>query len=56
MWVQDAYNGDIVWTNRVDVKVSPETVFGDSQYDALFESATEKAVKTLVDNFIAQAM
>ncbi len=51
IWVQDAYTGDVVWTNRVDVKVSPKTFFADYQYDALFESATEKAVSTLVDNF-----
>ncbi len=56
MWVQDAYTGDVVWTNRVDVKVSPETALADFQYDALFESATEKAITTLVDNFVAQAM
>jgi len=51
MWIQDAYTGDVVWTNRVDVKVSPETFFADYQYDALFEAATEKAVTTLIDNF-----
>ncbi|HHB76124.1 MAG TPA: hypothetical protein ENK84_06250 [Desulfobulbus sp.] len=51
IWIQDAYTGDVVWTNRVDVKVSPETFFGDYQYDALFEAATEKAVATLIDNF-----
>ena len=55
IWVQDAYTGDVVWTNRVDVKVSPETMFADYQYDQLFESATEKAVETLVDDF-AQTM
>ncbi len=51
VWVQDAYTGDVVWTNRVDVKVSPKTMFADYQYDQLFESATEKAVETLVDDF-----
>ncbi|MDH3327644.1 MAG: hypothetical protein OEM01_00240 [Desulfobulbaceae bacterium] len=56
MWVQDAYTGDVVWTNRVDVKVSPESVLADSQYDALFESATEKAIDTLVNNFVTKAM
>ncbi|HBI15794.1 MAG TPA: hypothetical protein DDY20_09830 [Desulfobulbaceae bacterium] len=56
IWVQDAYTGDVVWTNRVDVKVSPESVLADTQYDALFESATEKAITTLIDNFVAQAM
>ena len=56
VWVQDAYTGQVVWTNRIDVKVSPESVLADSQYDALFESATEKAITTLIDNFVAQAM
>ncbi len=51
IWVQDAYNGDVVWTNRIDVKVSPESVLADYQYDALFENATEKAVSTLIDDF-----
>lgn len=53
IWVQDAYNGDVVWTNRVDVKVSPESVLADYQYDDLFEGATEKAVTTLIDDFTA---
>lgn len=62
MWVQDAYNGEVVWTNRIDVKVSPQSVLADYQYDALFESATEKAVHVLMDDFLyklnpgAQAM
>ena len=51
IWVQDAYDGKVVWTNRVDVKVSPESVLADYQYDALFESATEKAVTTLMNDF-----
>jgi len=55
VWVQDAYTGNVVWTNRVDVKVSPESVLADYQYDALFEKATEKAITTLVDDF-AQAI
>ncbi|MBM9536604.1 hypothetical protein [Desulfobulbus alkaliphilus] len=51
IWVQDAYTGAVVWTNRVDVKVSPESVLADYQYDALFENATEKAIATLIDDF-----
>jgi hypothetical protein len=51
IWVQDAYTGDVVWTNRVDVKVSPESVLADYQYDALFENATEKAITTLIEDF-----
>lgn len=56
MWVQDAFSGDVVWTNRVDVKISPESLFADYQYDALFEGATEKAVSTLITNFVSEGM
>ena len=56
IWVQDAYNGNVVWTNRVDVKVSPQTVLADYQYDALFEAATEKAVSALINDFTTTAM
>ena len=52
MWVQDGYSGQVLWTNRVDVKVSPQSVLADYQYDALFEAATEKAVDVLVDDFM----
>ena len=52
MWVQDAYNGQVLWTNRVDVMVSPQSVLADYQYDALFEGATEQAVKVLMDDFM----
>ncbi|MDY0390535.1 MAG: hypothetical protein RBQ88_06380 [Desulfobulbus oligotrophicus] len=51
VWVQDAYSGDVVWSNRVDVKTSPESVLADHQHDALFERATEEAISALVDNF-----
>ncbi|MBU1420780.1 MAG: hypothetical protein KKI15_20045 [Proteobacteria bacterium] len=56
IWVQEASTGNVVWTNRVDVKVSPETVFADSQYDALFDQAINKGVATLVDNFVTTGL
>ncbi len=52
MWVQDASSGQVVWTNRAMVRVSPETIFSDSQYDDLFNTAIEKGVSTLVENFV----
>jgi len=52
IWVQDSFTGDVVWTNRVDVKVSPESVLADFQYDELYEKATEKAVATLISDFV----
>jgi hypothetical protein len=55
IWVQEASTGNVIWTNRVDVKVSPATVMADKQYDALFDQAIEKGVTTLVDNFVTTA-
>lgn len=52
IWVQDATSGNVIWTNRVDVKVSPESFLADNQYDALFNKAIEKGVTTLIDNFV----
>ncbi|PID77696.1 MAG: hypothetical protein CSB24_00180 [Deltaproteobacteria bacterium] len=52
IWVQEAATGNVVWTNRVRVQVSPETVFSDAQYDTLFNQAIEKGVGTLIDNFV----
>lgn len=51
IWVQDAYTGNIVWSNRANVQVSPQSLFADYQYDSLFETATEKAVATLMNDF-----
>ena len=53
IWVQEAATGNLVWTNRVEVKVSPESVYSDRQYDALFDTAIHKGVNTLIDNFVA---
>jgi len=52
IWVQEAATGNLVWTNRVDVKVSPESFLADNQYDALFDKAIHKGVTTLIDNFV----
>jgi TolB-like protein len=51
IWVQDAYTGNVIWTNRVNVEVAPKSFFADYQYDNLFETATEKAVASLMDDF-----
>ena len=52
IWVQETSTGKVVWTNRVLVKVSPETVFADNQHDILFNRAIEQGVAKLVDNFV----
>lgn len=56
IWVQDAASGEVVWTNRIRVQVAPETVYADAQYDALFNTAIDKGVTSLIDNFVTTAM
>ena len=56
IWVQEAATGNVVWTNRVKVQVSPETVFSDNQYDVLFNKAIEKGVTTLVEHFVTYGL
>lgn len=56
IWVQEAATGNLVWTNRVDVKVSPESIMAESQYDTLFDQAINKGVNTLIDNFVAYGL
>ncbi len=56
IWVQEAVSGNVVWTNRVDVKVSPETVLADGQYDQLFNTAINKGITTLVDDFVSYGL
>ncbi len=52
IWVQETATGNVIWTNRVRVSVSPETVFADSQYDTLFDKAIEKGVDSLITHFV----
>ncbi|SHO51963.1 hypothetical protein [Desulfopila aestuarii] len=52
IWIQETSTGKVVWTNRVMVKVSPESVLADNQYDVLFNRAIEQGVTKLVDNFV----
>jgi hypothetical protein len=56
IWVQEAATGNLVWTNRIQVAVSPESVYADQQYDALFNSAIEKSVGMLIDNFVTYGL
>jgi hypothetical protein len=52
IWVQEAATGNIVWTNRIDVKSSPRSMWADNQRDTLFNRSIETATTTLIDNFI----
>ncbi len=56
LWVQEAATGNVIWTNRVRVLVSPQTVFADKQYDTLFNKAIEKGVDALVNHFVTNGL
>jgi len=56
MWVQEAVTGNVVWSNRIRVQVSPESVLADNQYDTLFNTAIEKGVTTMVDHFVTYGL
>ncbi|MFZ5775983.1 MAG: hypothetical protein ACOY3Z_10925 [Thermodesulfobacteriota bacterium] len=53
MVVQDAYSGEIVWTNRAEVEVSPRSAYGEHDENKLIAQAIQQASARLVDNFIA---
>ncbi|RUM42240.1 MAG: hypothetical protein DSY80_07485 [Desulfocapsa sp.] len=56
IWVQDAYTGNVVWTNRVDVKVSPKSVMADRQFDTLFNAAIDQGTSALISNFVTTTL
>jgi len=56
MWVQEATTGNIIWTNRVTVEVSPRSFFADNQYDALFNEAINQCARSLVSNFVSSGL
>jgi len=55
LWVQDPLSGDVLWTNRVEVMVKPQTIFAETREDKLFKTAVNQAVTALVKDFVTQA-
>jgi hypothetical protein len=51
IWVQDSATGEVVWTNRAEVKVAPESIYGDKRSSAMFKTAVNRATTLLVDDF-----
>jgi len=51
IWVQDTATGEVVWTNRAEVKVAPESIYGDKRSEELFKTAVNRATTLLVDDF-----
>jgi hypothetical protein len=51
IWVQDSATGEVLWTNRAEVKVAPESVYGDKRSNEMFKTAVNRATTLLVDDF-----
>lgn len=54
LWVQSPDSGDVIWTNRAEVKVKPQTMFADTDPGGLYKIAVERAVAALVDDFVSK--
>ena len=51
--VQDAMTGNLIWTNRSQVEVTPKSVYSSQEYRVLVSKAIKQATNSLVSNFIA---
>jgi hypothetical protein len=51
IWVQDTETGEVVWTNRAEIKVAPQSVYGDNRSNEMFKTAVNRATTLLVDDF-----
>ena len=51
IWVQDSATGEVIWTNRAEVKVAPQSIYGDKRSNEMFKTAVNRATTLLVDDF-----
>jgi hypothetical protein len=51
IWIQDTNSGDVVWTNRAEVRVAPESIYGDKRSKEMFNTAVNNAATLLIDDF-----
>ncbi|MCP4342484.1 MAG: hypothetical protein GY799_27290 [Desulfobulbaceae bacterium] len=56
VWIQETATASVIWSNRINVKVAPESVSADSDYDTLSNRAIDKGATTLVDHFVAYGL
>jgi hypothetical protein len=49
--VQDGRSGDLLWTNRAEVRVRPESVFSKADTERMRDLALKEAVALLVNDF-----
>lgn len=53
MIVQDTRNGEIVWTNRAEVKTATQSAFNKMEAEGLTARAIQQVCARLFDNFVA---
>ncbi len=51
--VQDARTGRLLWSNRSEVEVMPESIYAEQEYRKLVAKAIRRATSSLVHSFIA---
>ncbi len=51
--IQDARTGRLLWSNRSEVEVIPESVYANQEYRKLIAKAIRRATSSLVHSFIA---
>lgn len=56
VWIQETATASVIWSNRINVKVAPESVSADSDYDTLSNRAIDKGATTLVDHFVTYGL
>ncbi len=49
--IQDASTGEVVWSNRAEIEISPESVFASQDGEKLFAKAVNEAARVLVADF-----
>jgi hypothetical protein len=52
MLIQDGRTGEVVWLNRAEVSVTPESKYAEHDRYTLFQKAIHKTVNSLVRNFL----
>ncbi|MBU0479626.1 MAG: hypothetical protein KKG47_00860 [Proteobacteria bacterium] len=51
---QRADTGDVIWTNSIEVKVTPQTIFAETKEEKLMDTAIQKAVAALAKDFVSK--
>ncbi|AEH45259.1 hypothetical protein Thein_1393 [Thermodesulfatator indicus DSM 15286] len=51
IYIQDTSTGEVIWTGRTEVEVTPESIFANKSSDDLFKKAIDEAVHFLVADF-----